>query len=250
MLGFGVATEDGKKTPFDEKEHFHFLSGALKKHQRRDSDSEDGDVEDGDDENGIKSTKGKQKRTSLKPSAKQDTSTTPGSIGNSVNLPHSEASSRAGTPSGLHPSHNMDSPHKYPPISSPARSRRGSIDDADSTLINAAKVIKTAVLHDARNIKGKDSGLKTLIWNVNSAHEAKVDFLSIYAIVSMLMMLYKLCSDWPKRSTTASKTVNVHTSSHRISIQPSTPKKKLANVSGSLIRTITATSLGPRSKPP
>ena len=150
------------------------MSSALKKHQYRDEDGEDGDVEDG---GGTKSTKGKQKRADLKPSSRQDTSITLGSTDNGSNMPRSDAPSVAGTYSGLHPSHNADSLHKYPPTPSPARSRRSSLDDADGPLLNAAKVIKTAVLHDARNIKGKDSASKALMWNVNSAHEAKVGFL-------------------------------------------------------------------------
>ena len=219
----------------------------MKKHQYRDEDGEDGDVEDG---GGTKSTKGKQKRADLKPSSRQDTSFTLGSTDNGSNMPRSDAPSVAGTHSGLHPSHNADSLHKYPPTPSPARSRRSSLDDADGPLLNAAKVIKTAVLHDARNIKGKDSASKALMWNVNSAHEAKVGFFYLHTSVSMLTMIFKLCSDWLKRSTIASKTVNAHTLSHPIFTQPSAPKKKLVNVSGFLIKTIMATSPGPRSKPP
>lgn len=40
--------------------------------------------------------------------------------------------------------------------------------------IQAARVIKSAVLHDARNIKGNDHDLSGLSFSVNSVHEAKV----------------------------------------------------------------------------
>ena len=75
-------------------------------------------------------------------------------------------------------------------------------------------------------------------------------FFYLHTLVSMLTMIFKLCSDWLKRSTIASKTVNAHTLSHPIFTQPSAPKKRLVNVSGFLIKTIMATSPGPRSKPP
>lgn len=58
--------------------------------------------------------------------------------------------------------------HRYPPT--PA----GNSDtDAGLTIAGAAKVLKSTVLHDARNLKGKDdqSGGS---WDITSAHEAKV----------------------------------------------------------------------------
>lgn len=167
-LGFGGG--EGTRTPFNEKEHFDFLSGALRSATPHgtDSEGEDGDVEDGGDKNGSKN-KGKQKRRSLRPPDRADTS---GTLSSTVKSPASEFGSRPVTPSGLNPNRELDSPHRYPP--SPARSRRNSVDENEMTLAAAAKVLKTAVLHDARNIKGKDSGLKALIWNINSTHEAKV----------------------------------------------------------------------------
>lgn len=51
----------------------------------------------------------------------------------------------------------------------------------DATLRQTVKVLKTAVLHDARNIKGGAGDSGTLGWNVNSAHEAKVG--SIFPIL-------------------------------------------------------------------
>lgn len=80
------------------------------------------------------------------------------------------------------PSVSMTSMHSYPPT--PARSgantptrRRDShdADDAGATAVvtQAAKVLKTAVLHDARNLKGKDSADKALMWDVTNSAEAK-----------------------------------------------------------------------------
>lgn len=64
---------------------------------------------------------------------------------------------------------NNSNLHRYPPSHSP----RGSVDGVEATVKHAANVIKHAVLHDARNLRGK-SDLGSLSWNVNSAHEAKV----------------------------------------------------------------------------
>ncbi|KAI0637907.1 Mechanosensitive ion channel-domain-containing protein [Trametes polyzona] len=82
--------------------------------------------------------------------------------------------------------------HRYPPSplaqspangSSPAgRSRRRSSEsEEDAAAIvqqaatQAAKALKSAMLHDARNIQGKDADevLGGLVWNVTSSHEAK-----------------------------------------------------------------------------
>ncbi|KAJ7781634.1 Mechanosensitive ion channel-domain-containing protein [Mycena metata] len=64
-----------------------------------------------------------------------------------------------------------DSPHRYPPS-------RG--DHEGATLVGtAAKALKSTLLHDARNIKGKDES-SGMDWNVNSANEAKHLARSIY----------------------------------------------------------------------
>lgn len=62
------------------------------------------------------------------------------------------------------------SPHHYPPS-------RGDREAHDATLVaTAAKAFKSAILHDARNIKGKDA-ISGTDWNVNSPSEAKVRLL-------------------------------------------------------------------------
>lgn len=78
-------------------------------------------------------------------------------------------------------------PHSYPPSVSvsPMTStplRKGSDSDEDAAPIlhvqqaatQAAKALKTAVLHDARNIQGHaDENMGGIVWNVTSAQEAK-----------------------------------------------------------------------------
>ncbi|KAJ7937414.1 hypothetical protein B0H13DRAFT_1945860 [Mycena leptocephala] len=66
-----------------------------------------------------------------------------------------------------------NSPHHYPPS-------RGEREAPDATLVGtAARVFKSALLHDARNIVGNDTSAGTQ-WNVNSASEAKRLARSIY----------------------------------------------------------------------
>jgi hypothetical protein len=191
VLGFGGgggSGDVGGKTPFNEKEHSNFLTGALRRASSPHgySEGEDGDVEDAND-GAVRNSKGKQKRRSFRPSEKEDTSN---SFSTRTRSPVSELHSRPVTPSGLNSNAHADvnSPHRYPPTANPAR--RHSWDEGDTTLVTAAntaaKVLKTAVLHDARNIKGKDVGLKALAWNVNSTHEAKV---SIPILISLVISL-------------------------------------------------------------
>jgi hypothetical protein len=206
VLGFGFGGSgvqgEGRKTPFDEKEHFRFLSGALKKAVpcAEEDGGDEADIEDGTAKKKKDKGKQKQKRKSLAPSIALDRlDATNSNNGNSntistanssthLNLTvTSPPSSRPATPSNLNPNSALwrdtgtggDSPHRYPPTNrsrTPSRRNSDAGGEGEETLVvTAAKVLKTAVLHDARNIKGKDSGMKGgLMWNVNSAHEAKV----------------------------------------------------------------------------
>lgn len=88
---------------------------------------------------------------------------------------------------------DVNEQHRYPPSplaqspananAPPARAHRRSSDsDEDAAAIvqqaatSAAKVLKSAMLHDARGIRGTKDGeeaLGGLVWNVTSSHEAK-----------------------------------------------------------------------------
>ena len=89
--------------------------------------------------------------------------------------------------------------HRYPPsplaqtpatgngTSQAKRRDHDEYEDDDAAAMmqkaatTAAKALKTAILHDARNIQGKDEdGLGGLMWNVASADEAKRLARSIY----------------------------------------------------------------------
>ena len=79
------------------------------------------------------------------------------------------------------PSLSMASVHSYPPtrrseVNTPTRPRDShDVDDvgAGAVVTQAAKALRMAVLHDARNLKGKDGADKTLVWDVNNSSEAK-----------------------------------------------------------------------------
>ncbi|KAF8528910.1 Mechanosensitive ion channel-domain-containing protein [Hysterangium stoloniferum] len=58
--------------------------------------------------------------------------------------------------------------------------QRRDSEEEDPVVVQAAKVLKSAVLHDARNLKGKASGFTGLGWDVTSAREAKRVARSIY----------------------------------------------------------------------
>jgi hypothetical protein len=77
------------------------------------------------------------------------------------------------------------SAHQYPPKSSATHEKSGSgsplstrtIEEHDNDAVHmvtqAAKVLKTAVLHDARNITGQSDADDGLVWNVSNSREAK-----------------------------------------------------------------------------
>jgi hypothetical protein len=78
---------------------------------------------------------------------------------------------------------------------SPIQIRSVEDNEHDTTMMTqAAKALKTAVLHDARNIRGKDDS--NLGWNVSSAHEAKRLARSIYYAFSDRRRRYLIPSDF------------------------------------------------------
>lgn len=99
------------------------------------------------------------------------------------------------------PQHRRESsPHSYPPN----RHGRKESEDDDSLDVNVkqaaktvAKTVKTAVLHDARNIQGKDaSDLGGLVWDVSSSHEAKRLAKAIFAAFKSGTRNYLIPSDF------------------------------------------------------
>lgn len=92
-----------------------------------------------------------------------------------------EVEFRQQTTSHLTPSHPMTpsnlNPHRYPPPGQygGAAFKSNCEGVPDRNVRQAVKVLKNAILHDARNIRGTaDDDLAQMSWNVSSSHEAKV----------------------------------------------------------------------------
>jgi len=149
---FGAFT--GLMTPFSDLDHFNILSNKLRSESSQPSDGNDADVEDRG-----KAKKGKGKG---KGKHKEHVSKTPAES--------SQASSHTTTPATQTPT-DKHTTHKYPPT--PGQQSLDAPDDP-TIVFQAAKVLKTAVLHDARNIKGTSDDNQGLVFSVNSTHEAKV----------------------------------------------------------------------------
>jgi hypothetical protein len=100
--------------------------------------------------------------------------------------------------------------HRYPPSQVP----RASTNSVGATVKQATKVIKTAVLHDARNISRKsEEDQLSLSWNVNSAHEAKVIYLFFFSPIFIHIFLTTLrapASAWHVLFSLDSRTVAGH----------------------------------------
>ncbi|KAG6378412.1 Mechanosensitive ion channel-domain-containing protein [Boletus reticuloceps] len=75
---------------------------------------------------------------------------------------------------------NQDGSHGYPPSRRRAGDQHMSQQEEHNPAILAVRALKTAVLHDARNIKGDDDDLSGLKSSVNSTHEAKRLARAIY----------------------------------------------------------------------
>ncbi|KAI0028303.1 Mechanosensitive ion channel-domain-containing protein, partial [Vararia minispora EC-137] len=123
----------------------------------------DGELE-GDGEAGSPSSKGKGKRAEKRHSGQGKNK-----LSKLIDSP-----SRVGSPSAENAREQSESPHRYPPSrsDSPSRHWQKEGDDADM-VANAAKALKSAVLHDARNIQGRDATESGLAWDVTSPSEAK-----------------------------------------------------------------------------
>ncbi|KAG2345149.1 hypothetical protein BDR05DRAFT_909272 [Suillus weaverae] len=155
--------------PFSDKEHYNILSSRLRSESSAPSEGDEADMEDGAK---LKKKKGKGKhrqRDSTIIVASEDlepSTTTP------------EFTSVATTPA-THSPVEKHTTHKYPPTPSGPRSVDPHTEDP-TIVVQAAKAFKTAVLHDARNIKGTTDELDALVFGVSSTHEAKRLARAIY----------------------------------------------------------------------
>ncbi|KAI6004122.1 hypothetical protein EDD15DRAFT_2222691 [Pisolithus albus] len=126
------------------------------------------DAGDADAEYEAEGRKGKGKRKSREPKTfAQVIDKTP------TETPASEFPSPALLVTSTDSPHEMPGTHPYPPT--PVRRMSGTDQQHEdfNPAVQAARVIKSAVLHDARNIKGSNYDLSKLVSSVNTVRDAK-----------------------------------------------------------------------------
>ncbi|KAG8218341.1 Mechanosensitive ion channel-domain-containing protein [Butyriboletus roseoflavus] len=96
----------------------------------------------------------------------------------------------------FYPSHEKQNiTHEYPPSRKRAAGQHMHQQEGHNPAIQAARVIKSAILHDARNITGNDNDLGELGFTVNSAHEAKRLARAIYKTFHDRRRTYLISAD-------------------------------------------------------
>lgn len=168
-------------TPATEKAHFLGPTSRPTTPEIED----DGHAGDSEDNTPAYSKKGKAKQKHVRVNVNIDNvsgATTPASGAGS---PITDLPARP-LPAQMVTNSTMDE-HTYPPGHSPgttsgaATPRKSSDTERDGVVLHAAKALKTAVLHDARNIVGNgDDEEITLGWSISSTHEAKVGIPSTF----------------------------------------------------------------------
>ncbi|KAG2043217.1 Mechanosensitive ion channel-domain-containing protein [Suillus americanus] len=149
--------------PFSDKEHYNILSSRLRSESSAPSEGDEADIEDGAK---LKKKKDKGKHRQRK-STLED-------LESSTTTPEQFATTPA-----THSPVEKHSTHTYPPTPSGPRSVDPRTED-QTIVVQAAKAFKTAVLHDARNVKGATDELDALVFSVSSTHEAKRLARAIY----------------------------------------------------------------------
>ena len=101
-----------------------------------------------------------------------------------------------------HFSDRPGSPHAYPPRHVHREDDTPdvldvNVKDVKEAAKTVAKTVKTAVLHDARNLSGRtDTDISGLMWDVSSSHEAKRLARSIYTAFRSPARTYLIPSDF------------------------------------------------------
>ncbi|KAF8558963.1 hypothetical protein OG21DRAFT_1503412 [Imleria badia] len=108
------------------------------------------------------------------------------------------------SPPAFNPSHEKQD--VYPPSRKRAVDQHVPQQEEYNPAILAARAIKSAVLHDARNIKGDDDHLSQLRFGVNSAHEAKRLARAIYKTFRDRHRTYLIPADFQPAFATPGET--------------------------------------------
>lgn len=169
----------GNPSPMTEKEHYSFLHNALRNvmlsEGRRQQaptadDASEADTEEHVPESAAVRHKGKAR---------------------SSDIAHI---SRGNSPGRASPHSRPPTPPQHQHPSNPFV--EGSSSDGSPTIIHAAKALKHAVLHDARNLRRATSDAGKLSWNVTSSKEAKRLARAIYTRLKQRHRRYLLPSDF------------------------------------------------------
>ncbi|PFH52860.1 hypothetical protein AMATHDRAFT_139083 [Amanita thiersii Skay4041] len=184
---------------FSEKEHFTFLSNALRaatfSESRKDRYSADAQDPDTDEYTPNTSRiKGKGRMHFLSGDSQSMGSRFDTQDPERQLTPRSSPHSGPSTPAGSRPG----TPYHFPPSrkQTPKSSPEDSSNDSEPALTHAAKVFKHAILHDARNLRGNSDGLNSLSWNITSSQEAKRLARAIYTRFKQRQRNYLLPSDF------------------------------------------------------
>ncbi|KAI6128463.1 Mechanosensitive ion channel-domain-containing protein [Pisolithus croceorrhizus] len=149
-------------------------------------------IDDAGAEHEAKGRKGKGKRKAREPKTfAQVVEKTP------TETPASEYPSPAPFVTSTDSPHEvLGTPHQYPPT--PVRRMSGTDQQHEdfNPAVQAARVIKSAVLHDARNIKGSNYDLSKLVSSVNTVQDAKRLARAIYTTFRDRHRSYLIPSDF------------------------------------------------------
>ncbi|KIJ19879.1 hypothetical protein PAXINDRAFT_67451 [Paxillus involutus ATCC 200175] len=177
----------GFMTPFTEKEHFNYPQHADNLSHGYD-DGDDADVEDGSKD---KHSKGKHRQRESRVFVKVNEAPleSPG-LERRLTSPSNSAMN---SPPETHPVS-----HRYPPRSARKRAVEQQMEQQEehNPAIQAARAIKSAVLHDARNIKGNSDDLSGLVFGINSSYEAKRLSRAIYKALRDRRRTYLVPADF------------------------------------------------------
>lgn len=149
------------------------------------------DADDADAEYEAKGRKGKGKRKSREPKTfAQVVDKTP------TETPASEFPSPATLVTSTDSPHEVPGTHQYPPTLVRRMSGTDQQHEDFNPAVQAARVIKSAVLHDARNIKGSNHDLSKLVSSVNTVQDAKRLARAIYTAFRDRHRTYLIPSDF------------------------------------------------------
>ncbi|KAL4082014.1 Mechanosensitive ion channel-domain-containing protein [Scleroderma yunnanense] len=182
-----ISSSRGFMAPFSEKEGFNFLGGRQHAGNPVYPSDDEGDIEiDGQS----KSSKGKGKH---KPKESKSWSKTDCAV--DISVDECQSTPGAFGSGNDSPYERPNTPHRYLPTSARGTFAPDHHDDYNPAL-QAARVFKSAVLHDARNIQGNTYDLSDLVTSLDTTYEAKRLARAIYIAFRDRHRTYLIPSDF------------------------------------------------------